>query len=115
MTDINVDLILDLIKQYKIEPDFSKKDYNKLIDHFKKNELNQFYMFIVQKVLIKKQFTVSNEEMITEMTATLADRVGKMTNTKIKIENDELIKVLSETAYKVLYLSDIKEFYNKKF
>ena len=112
MTDISGKLIFDLMKQSNISIDFTEEEYTKLITHFRKSELNQFYMFIIQKVLTKKEFTESSDNIITQLTATLADKVGK---TSTPTDTDEQIKSLVDTLYKVLILIDIKEFYNKNF
>jgi len=112
MTEISGKLIFDLMKQSNIVIDFTEEEYDKLINHFRQEQLNQFYMFVIQKVLAKKEFTESNENVITQLTATLADKVGK---TSTPTDTDEQIKTLADTLYKVLFLIDIKEIYNKNF
>lgn len=112
MTEISGKLIFDLMKQSNITIDFTKGEYEKLINHFRQGELNQFYMFVIQKVLTKKDFTESSKNVITQLTATLADKVGK---TSTPTDTDEQIKSLVDTLYKVLILIDIKEIYNNNF
>lgn len=51
--------VFNLLKQTKIEIDFSDKEYLKLFEHFRQNELNQFYMFIIQRVLMKKKIYIT--------------------------------------------------------
>lgn len=112
MTDINGQLILELMKQNWAQPDFSDDEYNKLMNHFRENQLNQFYCIIIQKILTKRQFTISNEEALTEMTARLADKVGK---TKTPLNTDEEIITYIIELYNFLMIIDIKDFFNKRF
>ncbi len=112
MTDFNTNLILELIRQNKIDPDFSKDDYDILINLFSNKELNQFYMFIVRKVLTKKQFEVASEDVLLQVTATLADKVDL---NKIPTNTNNDIKALANTSYSILMILDIKEFINERF
>ena len=100
------------MKQNWIQPDFSDDEYDKLMNHFRENQLNQFYIIIIQKILIKKQFTISNEEAITEMTASLADKVGK---TSTQLNTDEEIITYIIELYNFLLIIDINDFLNKRF
>jgi hypothetical protein len=100
------------MKLNTVEPDFTDDEYNKLMNHFRKNELNQFYMLILKKVLTKKKFTALSNEVLTETTAILADRVGK---TSTKITTDEQIITFIIEIYNLLLIIDIIEFNMSRF
>lgn len=104
--------LFDLMKQNPIDVDFSPADYDRLINHFRNNELNQFYMIVILKALTKREGFDNSEELITYLTASLADKVGK---TSTPTDTDEQITSLADTLYKVLMLIDIKQIYNNRF
>lgn len=88
---------------------FSDGDYKILEEHFRKNELNQFYLFIIKRVLYVKRYTESEDNVIPALMKCLTDRVGK---TSIIPDKKEEIIVLIETLYSILILIDIKEVYS---
>ncbi|MFT6922982.1 MAG: hypothetical protein ACJA1C_001990 [Crocinitomicaceae bacterium] len=88
---------------------FSNGDYEILRNHFRKSELNQFYLFVIKRVLYVKKFSESEDKVIPALMKTLTDRVGK---TSVNPETDEEITLLIETLYAVLMAIDITEVYN---
>lgn len=108
----SVEQILELLKQSNIDIDFTDEEYSKLFEHFRKNELSQFNIFIIQRVLTKKKFTLSTNEIILYLTSSLADRVDY---TKFPTETNNDLKALVSTVYRVIYLIDIEKIYNTRF
>ena len=56
MNKINNEDILNQMNETSMEIPLSDEDYRKLLNHFKNDELNQFYLYIIQKVLEIKKF-----------------------------------------------------------
>jgi hypothetical protein len=112
MDKFNIEKYLDFMKTNAVEPDFNDGEYEKLMAHFRNNELNQFYFFIIQRILLKRNFTVSNDKILTELTAILADKVGK---TSTDIQSDEQIITLIIELYNLLLVIDITEFIRNRF
>ncbi len=112
MNEINGNIIYDLMKQSDIVPDFTDDEYEKLITNFRQDKLNQFYMFIIQRVLTKKDFTENKNTVILQLTAILTDKVGKTTT---PTNTDSEIKSLCVTLYKLLFLIDVKVLYSRNF
>jgi hypothetical protein len=104
--------VFNLLKQTNIDVDISEDEYSKLFEYFRKNELNQFNVFIIQRVLTKKDFTLPPDEVIPYLTASLADKVDY---SKFPTETNTDLMVLISTIYKVVFLLDVKEIYNKRF
>jgi hypothetical protein len=107
-----VEQIFELLKQTNIDVDFTDEEYSKLFELFRKKELNQFNVFIIQRVLTKKNFTLSPNEIIPYLTSSLADKVDY---TKFPTETNNNLKALISIVYKVIYLIDIKKIYNTRF
>lgn len=100
---------LAFLESYKCNSAFSDFDYKLLIEHFHKNELNQFYLFIIKRALYVKKHTESDEKIIPALMKNLTDRVGKTT---VNPETDEQIILLIDVLYEVLMRIDIKEVYD---
>jgi hypothetical protein len=112
ISDIDKEDLINVIKTKKIKIPLTNKDYKTLIKHFRNNDLNQFYLFIIQKVLTKKQFTETNNNILTGLTALLADKLG---TTSTNLETDDEIVILIDTVYAVLVSFDIDEISNYRF
>jgi len=107
----NLAEFLDLLKQIDksgIQADFREEEYEKLIDQYKKGELNQFGLFISKRVLEKKKITLPYEEMLTFFTSQIAD------NDKV-ITRESEIRPYIDLLYKILMFQEIVEIKKNKF
>lgn len=112
MTQIDIENYLNYMKINTVEPDITDDEYDKLTNHFKNNDLNQFYMFILVRVLTKKKFTAPDNEIITKVTAILTDKVDK-TSTNIKTD-EQIIEYIIE-IYNFFLLANISDLLSSRF
>lgn len=104
-------LVHELIKQAGIKADYNEQEKEILVDHYNKGEMNQFYLFIVQKVLTLKNFTLNNHNVITGLTAILS----KIPLEKLQIVSDNDVIKLSNNMFQILMIIDVEEIYKNEF
>lgn len=97
------------------DPSFTKEEYNNLISLYKNQDLTQFYLLIIQKILDSgKNFSLPESETKTEFIAILTDTVHPVLNQMPSHTDEDIINIIT-TVYKLLYIIDISAIYNKRF
>jgi hypothetical protein len=104
------ELIKEILEKYNPQEVFEEEDHQILITHYRNEHFNQFYLYIINKVLEIKNFTVNTDNIKESLTVILADKVGK---TSAPAETDIQIVNFANTVYKILMIIDITEFYNQ--
>jgi|GEM_PF-749706 len=88
---------ITFLETYKSKTAFSDFDYKILIEHFQKNEFNQFYLFIIKRALYVKKQPEPDETTIEELMKVLDDKaIVSSLNPQTKDEIISAIDVLYE-------------------
>ena len=93
-------------------PNFTNEEIERLNGCFQNNNMNEFYVVIINKVLTERVFTANDHNLIFKLTSLLADKVDE---NKIFFGQDNQIIPAATTIYKILHTIDIESISYNKF